>query len=501
MKFLKITGIVMLSLIAAIALTLLAILQIDNNNSSYLSIADNEPFQTNSYLISNVNVVPMTSDTVLANQTVLVKDGRIAAIGSSLDSSGLEVFDGQGRYLSPGLMDMHVHVWDKQELGLYLANGVTTVRGMWGIPFHLRLKQQIEGGELLAPSFYPGTPKLTGPTDMGVDKVQVQSPEEAKKLIAGYKADGYDFVKTYAGMPKDIFDAIVEQARLEQMTIAAHPSSQVDYAYHFKDVFESVEHTEEIVQTALRFDVDSVKLKEVIDLYVRNDMAHTPTLSIFQNIIDIIEQGEDLLSSEEVGYMNPAFVALGSMEDYNRWTSEQSYNPETLTRISNQHELHIEVVRMLHEAGVTLLCGTDAGIMFAVPGFSLHEELFYFLQAGLSPYEALKTATVNPGTISPRYADAGTIEPGKWADFVLTKENPLDRLGTLRQPVAVWVRGRLIEEESLLHFRDKAKNRKNFVIDFAIQSLIVFLLKFYLKYLFRFSLLALSKVLVEVSLI
>ncbi|MEQ8810084.1 MAG: amidohydrolase family protein, partial [Imperialibacter sp.] len=110
--------------------------------------------------------------------------------------------------------------------------------------------------------------------------------------------------------------------------------------------------------------------------------------------------------------------------------------------------------------GVTLLCGTDAGIMFAVPGFSLHEELFYFQQAGLTPYEALKTATVNPSKASQRYADAGTIEVRKWADLVLSKSNPLDDLSTLHQPVAVWAQGRLIDEEWIQLLKDRAKSRK-----------------------------------------
>jgi hypothetical protein len=460
MKFLKIATIVVLSLITICALSVLVILGMDKRSADYLSIAENEQLKANSYLITNINLVPMTSDTVLMNQSVLVRNGRIEQIGRGISAEGITVVDGQEQYLSPGLIDMHVHVWDRQELGLYLANGVTTVRNMWGIPFHLRLKQEIADGELLAPAFSTSTPKLTGPNDEGVDKVQVQSPEEAKNLIAQYKADGYDFIKTYAGMTEDIFDAVREQAKEEQMTVAAHPSFEVDYSHHFKPAFESVEHTEEVVQTALKFDIDSVKLKQVVDLYVQHGKAHTPTLSIFQNIIDIIEQGEGMLNGEEASYMNPAFVALGSMDDYNRWTSEQLYNPETLGRISNQHELHQDIVKMMHEAGVTLLCGTDAGIMFAVPGFSLHEELFYFQQAGLTPYEALKTATVNPSKASQRYADAGTIEVRKWADLVLSKSNPLDDLSTLHQPVAVWAQGRLIDEEWIQLLKDRAKSRK-----------------------------------------
>lgn len=461
MKVLKKILITILSLIILLVISVFIIFGIDNNKTNYLSIEKHASFHKTSYAITNVNVIPMSKDTVLANQTVIIKNGLIDKIGPEISANNYEIVDAKGKFLSPGLIDMHVHVWDKYEFGLYLANGVTSVRNMWGIPYHLRLKEDINNQDFLAPQFIIASPKLTGPNDSGIDKLQVSTPEEGKQLVKKFKADGYDLIKTYAGMPKNIFDAIIEQVRIENMPIGAHPSYEVDYSYHFKPEIVTIEHTEEIVQEALKFQHDSIKTKHIINLYANNDAAHTPTLSIFQNIIDIIEQGENILNGEDVSYMNPMFVKLGSMNDYNRWTSEQQYNPETLKRIKDQHVWHLQLVKQLSDAGVTLVCGSDSGIMFAKPGFSTHEELSLYKEAGLSSFEALSTATINPSKVSQFFKNVGSVEEGKTANLILSNENPLENLNTLKTPEMVWVNGRMINKRDMTDFKNKAKNRTN----------------------------------------
>lgn len=461
MKFIKFLFKALLSILLLLFLVIVIAFTIDSSKTSYLNVSDTNNYADTPYIIKNVNIVPMTKDTVLINKTVRIENGFIKEIGDLSSQTDLKIIDAKGQFLSPGLIDMHVHVWDKQELGLYLANGVTTVRNMWGMPYHLRLKKQSNNNEFLSPIFITSSPKLTGKNDAGIDKVQIQSPEEAKQLISEYKKAGYDVIKTYAGISKPVYDAIVEQSKIEQMPITAHPSFNVEYNYHFKPEFETVEHTEEIVQNALKFEVDSLKLNAIIKLYANNNMSHTPTLSIFQNIIDIMEQKESILSNETGAFMNPTFVRLGSRDDYNRWTSEMKYNPEIYDKIKTQHQQHLIIVKKLHDANVNLVCGTDSGIMFAPAGQSTHEELQYYLEAGLTNYEALATATINPRKVSQLYKDYGTIEVGKMANLILSKENPLENLTTLKTPQTVWIKGRMIDEASINEFKNKAKNRKN----------------------------------------
>lgn len=458
-KTIKIIFKILIALVIILLLSIVIIFGLENRDVRYLKISEAN-FSTNSYLIKNVNLISMTKDTVLSNRQVLIENGIITRIDSIPPIVNFDIIDGSNKYLTPGLIDMHVHVWDKHELGLYLATGVTTIRNMWGMPAHLRLKKELIDSELLGPIFYTATPKLTGPDDAGPDKKQIQTPKEAKSLITKYKKDGYDVVKTYAGMPEDIFEVIREQAKIEGLNIASHPSQLVDYSYHFQPEFETIEHTEDIIQTALRFKVDSLGLNSIIKLYKENNKSHTPTISIFQNIIDILQQEQSILENEETSYVNSGFIKVGSINDLNRWTSEKSHNIEVIDRIKNQHQDHLKIVKLLNDHGVNIVCGSDGGIMFAAPGFSTHEELAYYVEAGLTNYEALATATVNATKVSPLYENLGTIEKGKTANLILTKNNPLDDITTLKTPNTVWIKGRMVDKANIELFKDKAKNRK-----------------------------------------
>ncbi|MBN2869080.1 MAG: amidohydrolase, partial [Flavobacteriaceae bacterium] len=209
MKILKKVFKVVLALVLLLIFALLIIVAVDYNNTSYLKVKNNQSAKNNSYIIKNINIIPMHIDTVLTNKMVYVKEGVIQQIADDIKVENIEVFDGQQKYLSPGLIDMHVHVWDKYELGLYLSNGVTSVRNVWGMPMHLRFKELINNDEILAPNFYTTGPKLTGPEFIGDDNLNLISPEQAKENIKRYKDKGYDFIKTYYGLPEDIFDAVL----------------------------------------------------------------------------------------------------------------------------------------------------------------------------------------------------------------------------------------------------------------------------------------------------
>ena len=139
MKILKLILKIVLTLIGVFILTGIIILWVDSSRTSYLNIYKNEPTSNNSFIISNVNVIPMNIDTVLTNKMVYIKEGIIEKLADTIQVSGIPIFDGENKYLTPGLIDMHVHVWDRYELGLYLSNGVTAVRNLWGMPFHLRM--------------------------------------------------------------------------------------------------------------------------------------------------------------------------------------------------------------------------------------------------------------------------------------------------------------------------------------------------------------------------
>jgi hypothetical protein len=458
-RIIKFTGILIGILLLSIGITI----AVDAYRTGYLDVTKNKA-ETNSYLLTRVNVIPMNQDTVLTNKMVYIKDGKIQDIQDSIPLENIEVIDGKNKYLLPGLIDMHVHVWDKYELGLYLANGVTAIRNVWGMPMHLRMKKEINSGTILAPAFYTTGPKLTGPEFIGDDNLQLFSPEEAKQKIRSYKARGYDFVKSYYGLTEDIFDAVVEQAIESDMDIVAHPSQKVPYAYHFKPQIKSIEHTEDIVQQALKFNLDTAKLQEIIALF--EESPHTgfcPTLMAFYNIYNMLED-DDILATDPVRYINPSIQLVDSKAQFNRWFTTKQQDPAVVDRILQQHQFHLLIIKKLNEAGVPIACGTDAGIGVTLPGFSLHDELALYQEAGLSNFDILKTATINASKVHQLMNHLGSIEPGKTANLILTDSNPLEDLSTLRKPEMVFVNGRKLNRETLDLFEVKAKDRPNMMV-------------------------------------
>jgi imidazolonepropionase-like amidohydrolase len=460
MKIFKRILIGILILIALIVLTIAVLYVVDTSGASYLKTKNMEAPLSNEYLIKNVNVIPMTKDTVLANKMVHIKAGKIYSVDDIIKEQDLLIIDGQGKFLSPGLIDMHVHVWDRFELGLYLANGVTTVRNLWGVPLHLRIKDEIADGELIGPMFYTSSPKLTGPDDLGDDKVQIQSVEQARELVQDYNKRGYDFIKTYAGITEPLFEAIVEEATSLDLDIVSHPSFQMTYSKNFIDQVATIEHAEDIVQQPLNYQLDSVKLDSVIALMAHSKVNFSPTLSGFYNIYRMLTE-DGLLEDKSIAYINPLFKSVDTEVQIARWQGEKSRDPEVLERIITQHKFHLYIIKKLHEADVNIVCSTDAGIAIGSPGFSIHQELQYYSDAGLNNYEVIKTATVNPTRVHKEFEDMGTIENGKWANLILSDENPLEDLKTLQEPHWVMIKGKMLDEKTLDTFKNKAFDRNN----------------------------------------
>ncbi|SHF24659.1 Imidazolonepropionase [Arenibacter palladensis] len=463
MKLLKRLLKIFFGIVGMVIIAAIIALGLDKMGTRYLKIKNVPASNNSTYLITNVNIIPMLQDTVLANKMVYIQDGIIKSISESLPDKEVEIVDAQGKFLLPGLIDMHVHVWDKYELGLYLANGVTAVRNVWGIPMHLRIKEDVNNDKILSPHFYTTGPKLTGPEFIGDDNLNLTSPSEAKDKVISYKDRGYDFIKTYYGLNRDIFDAVVEQAAISKMDIVAHPSQKVPFSYHLNPQIKSMEHAEEIVQQPLQFNLDTIKLQSIIDsLSNSKHSSYCPTLTVFNNIYQMMIN-DSILEAEPLSYMNPLIKKVDSKNQFNRWHNAKMEDFSVVDRIKNQHDFHLEIVAQLHKAGVPIICGTDAGIGVTLPGFSIHKELAFYKEAGLSNYEVLKTATVNAAQTHSIMNQLGTIEEGKVANLLLVDNNPLMELSTLENPSSIFIKGRKINRKTLLSFKEKAKNRKNLI--------------------------------------
>lgn len=413
------------------------------------------------FLIHNVKILPMHSDTVLLGQSVWVEDQRIRKIGRDGFPSDIPKIDGQGGYLMPGLIDMHVHVWDRFELGLYLANGVTTLRNVWGMPMHLRMKKDLADGRLIGPSFYTSGPKLTGPIFIGDDNLNLYSVEEVSEQVRGDLALGYDFVKTYYGLEAEQMEALLQLALQEKIDIAAHPTPNIPYTAHLHPAIKTIEHAEDVVQQGLNYQLDSVKLKEIVAAFQAHPETQLcPTLIVYRNIHRLATE-TNILQSEALGNLNPLIKLLDSEKQFQRWQSEQAQDSGTADYLLKQHQFHLYILESLHKAGVPFVCGTDAGIGITLPGYSIHQELAFYQEAGLSNYEVLKTATINPAQSHHFLNDLGSIQTGNRANLILLQGNPLESLEHLKNPELLICEGLILDRSSLDEFEASALNRSN----------------------------------------
>jgi hypothetical protein len=450
-------------IIGILLISIVVILLVDTQSTNYLKVKNNKSGANNSFIITNVNVIPMNQDTILVDKMVYIKEGIIQEIADNIDVKEVEIIDAENKYLTPGLIDMHVHLWDRHELGLYLSNGVTAVRNLWGMPMHLRLKEDIKNDEIISPLFFTTGPKLTGPDFLGDDNLQLADPSEAKEKVISYKKRGYDFIKTYYGLTEDLFDAVVKQATISDMDIIAHPSQKVPYSYHFNPQIKSIEHVEDIIQQPLKFKLDTLKLEEVIrDFEKSKHSSFSPTLTVYNNIYQMLID-DQILESEQLQFINPLIKKVDSKAQFERWNTAKQRDSSIVKTIKKQHDFHLKIIRKLHKAGVTFISGTDAGIGVTIPGFSIHQELSFYKEAGFSNYETLKTATINASKTHTIMNNMGTIEVGKIANLIVVDDNPLLDLSVLKKPTTVFIKGRKLNRKTLDNYEKKAKKRNNLI--------------------------------------
>ena len=413
-------------------------------------------------VFTSVNVVPMDSEKILENCMVIVKDGKVTAIGKKLKyGKDALVIDTKGKYLIPGLAEMHAHVPPneniesyKEVLFLFAANGITTIRGMLGHPKHLELRSMINSGEVFGPRFY-----TTGPSFNGLS---VKTPDRGAEMVREQKAAGYDYLKLHPGLTKDNFAAISKTAKEVGIPFAGHVSFGVGVWRAIDAGYSSIDHMDGFVeamvpgiesmveqQTGLfgmfvadKADV-SVIPKLMKELKEKNIWV-VPTQSLADRWFDSRFTGEEFLKDPDSKYMDKKIVAQWLDSKKNLMANEQ-YDAK---KIDNFITLRRKLIYECQKNGVGLLLGCDAPQIFNVPGFSTHNELKYLVDAGLTPYQALRTGTVNVAKYL-NLVDAGTIKPGAIADLVLINGNPLTDITNTKKVEGVMVRGKWLSKSEI----------------------------------------------------
>ena len=412
-------------------------------------------------LLHNVQILDLSGaePALRSGQSILIDGGTIKTVGPMATLSpdhAARVVDGGGRIAMPGLVDMHVHLWDKAALGAYLAHGVTTIRNASGMPFHLRLAQDITAGQIAGPRLITTGPILNsnGPNAQ-INHQIVSNGAEARAAVRAQHDAGYRRIKVYSNLSREAYEAARDEARALGMTVMGHtpegirepgmPQTRpfnIAFEELLDDGFITFEHIESIVWHGLRDVHDETAAKNLATRVAAAGVPVDPTLLAFYNLMRVAETRGDYLNRPGVDILNPLVVAQ-EQENYDRWSGE------AIAPARAAFDFYKRATKIFAEAGVLIVTGSDAGIFTNIPGRSLIQELHLLSEAGLSHGEVLRAATQNAAVALGEADEAGRIAPGQRADLILLDSNPLDDLDAAGRPAMVIAGGRFYDRAAL----------------------------------------------------
>jgi imidazolonepropionase-like amidohydrolase len=394
----------------------------------------------------NVSVIPMDRERVVRDQTVVVHDGRIATMGPAASTevpAGAVRVDGQGRFLTPGIAELHGHIpavgaqgsqFSEDALFLYVAAGATTVRGMQGHPTQFELRRRIEKGEIIGPRLVLGSPPLSGnnATDAAT----------AERLVREFKSQGYDLLKVHEALPVDAYDAIVKTATELGLPWGGHVSDIVGLHRAIAAHQSTVDHLDNYVIELMRdpkgdlvpANVDEGRIPVLVKETKDAGVAVVPTMALWEVILGAHDPGR-LMDREELRYMPSAMVR--------GWRQNLEARMAQVDGAQSKYELalRLKVLKALSDGGVRILMGTDAPQLFSVPGFSLDRELAVMARSGMTPFRILQSGTTAMAAHF-GWTDVGTIAVGQRADLLLLDANPLEDIANLTRRAGVMLYGR-----------------------------------------------------------
>lgn len=414
----------------------------------------------------NVNVLPMNGDGLMPNQTVLVKNGKIQKVGPvtkvRVPKSALQI-DGEGKFLMPGLAEMHAHIPTprdgddtrvKEVLFLYLSQGITTIRGMLGDPYHLGLRKQAAEGSILSPRIYTSSPSVNGNS--------VQTVEEARTKVAKYKTDGYDFLKIHPGLTLEVFNAVAETADKVGIPFSGHVPLQVGIERAIDAGYASIDHLDGFLEGLVSASADVQmnqngffgynftdiadvnKLSKLVARAKARGVWFVPTQTLMTRWFSPTKP-EVIGNEPEMQYMPSATLYQWRLNK-NRMLEDEAYD---VKRWEAFVALRQKIMRNLHRSGAGILLGSDAPQVYNVPGFSIHHELKDMVDAGIPALAVLQSGTANPAKFFKEEGNYGTVVKGAAADLILLHANPIEDITNAQRQVGVMTAGRWLTKSAI----------------------------------------------------
>ena len=441
--------------------------------------------------ITHVTVIDRTGGPALRDNTVVVTGNRITALGLTgkvTVPKDAQLIEASGKFMIPGLWDMHVHWYERDYYSLFLANGVTGIRMMWGLPAHHQLRKEIAVGQFLGPRMIIASAIIDGPTPFWAGSISVHNSVEAIKAADEEKQAGADFIKVYSLLPRESYFAIAEEAKKLGIPFGGHVPQGVSAEEasdagqrtfeHLTGVLAACSSREKELLEAAQGDLTDIlasgkpaftgprqrglrealltsydpdKAAQLFARFKKNGTWQCPTLTVLRSLA--YNEQPSFRDDPRLKYIPRSVRAMwgGGTPNF------QGRTEEDYAFSKRQFQKDVELVGAMSRAGVDIIAGTDVLNPFCFPGFSLHDELELYVKAGLSPMEALRTATVNPARFLGREKDFGTVESGKLADLVLLDANPLDNINNVRKIWALVYDGNYYQRERLDAMLTKAQ--------------------------------------------
>lgn len=439
--------------------------------------------QAPSLAIEHVSVIDVEHGTINKDQTVIIQNGLITMVRDSENSADQrfdKTIDGTGKYLIPGLWDMHIHWFAQPTMDLFPIRGVTGVRVMWGNSTHHRWREAFDAGEKLGPRMLIASQLVDGEKPYWPTSRVAMTEQDGAEVVDEAIEAKADFIKVYTLLPRAAYLSVAKNAKAKKIPFAGHVPRTVsaweaselgqksmEHLYEIrlacsseedtlrKMINDAVESSGDVVRTAMSKDgllkevnrraaatFDEAKARKLFKTFKKNETWQCPTLTVLHNLAYIEEPV--CQDNPDLMFIPPSLKSfLAPKKDPRGRSAEQ------LKQSQNELKVLFKIVRMMQEEEVPIIAGTDVLNPFCLPGFSLHDELRLMVDAGLTPAQALRTATINPAKYMNRLNELGSVAIGKQADLVLLDANPLEDISNTKKIVAVFLRGKLLDRKEL----------------------------------------------------
>lgn len=405
-------------------------------------------------VLRGATIIDCTGAPAQANMTVVIKGNHIYTLGKTDKvevAKNIQVVDATDKYLIPGLWDMHVHTGEKDTFfPLYIANGITGIRDMGGdlvratgnaslsLDSLNKWKEEIKRGTLVGPRIVATGPIIDGPKPFwpGVT-TPVGSEAEARDLVKALKYRGADFIKVYETLPREIYYAIADESKKNQLPFAGHVPKSITAAEASNAGQISIEHLDGIYNSN-----SGNSLSDLYTLFRSNGTWQIPTLAAYR---DLVRNDDSFRNDYRLKYIPEYIKEIWSRSSW--WHTSRT--EKDIAKGKEEFRIRLKIVKEMHESGINILAGSDAANPYTYPGFSLHDELKYMVEAGLTSQEAIQTATLNPAKFLGMQDSLGTIEEGKIANLVLLDADPLQDITNTQKINAVILSGKYLPKKML----------------------------------------------------